>query len=266
MTPTLSVIAPCLNEQDNIGPLVTRTLATLAKLPVPAELILVDDGSTDRTWEQISRYAARDPRVVGVHHATNRGMEAGWRSGIARAAGELVCLIDADLQNRPEDIARLYEVWRASDTVDLVQGVRVQAEGARRLLRFSQALNFLLNASFGTRLRDNKSGFILCRRQVLEDILKHRFRYRYFQSFLGVAACTRGYRIAEVETVFDDRTAGQSFLSRFPVIVSLRVLAELVKCRLELRRNTSSDRSGDRSGPVNLLRKSDFPPVDRSGL
>jgi hypothetical protein len=98
---------------------------------------------------------------------------------------------------------------------------------------FSRALNHILNIAFGMRLRDNKSGFILCHRRVLEDILKHRYQYRYFQSFIGCAAGVRGYRIAEVDTDFDARHAGQSFLSNFPVRVSARILIELAKYRIE---------------------------------
>jgi phenylacetate-CoA ligase len=230
----LTVIAPCFNEAGNIDPLVDRTLATFDRHGIPAELLLVDDGSADATWEAIARRSRRDARVRGVQHSRNRGIEAAWHSALARAAGELICLIDADLQNRPEDVAMLYATYR-DGTADLVQGVRNPEEGVRRLLLFSRALNFLLNASFGMHLRDSKSGFILSRREVLADILDHRRQYRYFQSFIGVAAGARGYRIAEVDTPFDQRLAGRSFLRRFPVLVSLRIVWELVVYRLESR-------------------------------
>ena len=244
----LSVIAPCLNEQDNVGVLAERVGSTLSTLRVSAELILVDDGSTDETWLRICEQSARDPRIGGVRHGSNQGIEAAWRSGLSRATGEFVCLIDADLQNAPEDIARLYQALVGSDSADLVQAVRRPAEGVRRLAYFSRALNVLLNVSFGMRMRDNKSGFILCRREVLADLLTHRYRYRYFQSFIGVAAGARGYRVAEVDTVFHQRHAGRSFLSAFPIGVSLRILAELIKVRVDLalpRRNVAHSRSED---------------------
>jgi SAM-dependent methyltransferase len=234
MTPRLSVIAPCLNEEANIDALVERTLAALGSLPVSAELVLVDDGSTDGTWRAITDHAARSGRVVGVQHATNQGIEAAWQSGLRRATGDLVCLIDADLQNQPEDIPRLYQAFVAHQPVDIAQGVRHPAEGVRRLLVFSRALNVLLNLTFRTHLRDNKSGFILCSRDVLAGILRHRGAYRYFQSFLGVAASARGYRIVEIDTVFHQRLAGQSFLPDLPIGVSLRILIELAKVRREL--------------------------------
>lgn len=236
----LSVIAPCFNEQDSIGPLVARALAVFDALDVPAELLLVDDGSSDDTWSRILRCSRGDARVRGVRHHSNRGIESTWRTGLASAAGELICLIDADLQNRPEDIARLYKTY-LQDVPDIVQGVRHPVRGARRCHLFSRALNFLLNIAFRMRLRDNKSGFILCRRDVLERVLSHRYRYRYFQSFIGVAAGALGYTIAEVDTDFDVRHGGRSFLSRFPIGVSLRILWELLKFRVEttLRYNTT---------------------------
>jgi phenylacetate-CoA ligase len=228
----LSVIAPCLNEQKNIDVLADRTLAVFDEMGVAAELLLVDDGSSDGTWERIARRAALDARVRGVKHPRNRGMEHAWRTGLRAASGELVCLIDADLQNRPEDIPKLYKAY-LEELPDVVQGVRHPVAGARQRHLFSRGLNVLLNLAFRMRLRDSKSGFILCRRDVLADLLRHRLNYRYYQSFIGVAAGLKGCTIVEVDASFDRRNAGQSFLGRFPIAVSLRVCWELLKFRIE---------------------------------
>jgi glycosyltransferase involved in cell wall biosynthesis/protein-L-isoaspartate O-methyltransferase len=230
----LSIIAPCLDEELNIDALADRILAVLDRFPEPAELVLIDDGSTDGTWNRLQGRAGADRRVVTVQHPSNRGIEASWRSGLEHARGEVVCLIDSDLQNRPEDIPRLYAAHMSAGPTSLAQGVRNPAVGVRRLLAFSRALNVLLNLAFGTRLRDGKSGFILCRREVLAHVLQHRFRYRYFQSFIGAAASARGYRIVEIDTVFEPRQAGTSFLSAFPILVSLRILGEMAKMRVDL--------------------------------
>ncbi|MBI4702656.1 MAG: glycosyltransferase family 2 protein [Deltaproteobacteria bacterium] len=236
----VSVIAPCFNEEGNVAELVRRVLPVLAALGAGSELVLVDDGSRDRTWEKIRGCAGRDPRIVPVHHEENRGIEAAWRSGLAAASGELVCLIDADLQNRPEDILRLYARLGEAPEVDIVQGVRRPAQGVRRHQIFTRALGALLNASFGMKLRDNKSGFLFCPRAVLERILVHRYRYRYFQAFVGASAGARGLRVGEVETVFEPRRAGSSFLSRLPVLVSARICWELAKFRWETARERPS--------------------------
>lgn len=229
--PELSVIAPCYNEEGNVPELVRRMLLVFDTLPVPAELLLVDDGSSDATWERIQDAARADGRVRGEKHLKNRGIVGGWRTGLQVARADVVCLIDSDLQNKPEDVARLYEVYRRGG-VDVVQGVRhPDMVHTRRL--FSRGLNHLLNFAFRMNLRDNKSGFIVCTKEILTKLLEHRFRYRYFQGFIGAAMGVHRCEVAEVDTVFQPRYSGQSFLSNFPLVVSLRVLQELVKYRIE---------------------------------
>jgi phenylacetate-CoA ligase len=237
----LSVIAPCFNEEGNVAALVERVLPVLAPLPEGSELVLVDDGSRDRTWERIEAERARHDNVVGVRHEVNRGIEGGWLTGLQASSAPLVCLIDSDLQNRPEDVARLFRLYCDTPDIDLVQAVRRPARGVRRLHLFSRALNHLLNLGFGMRMRDNKSGFILCHRDVLSALLRHRYDYRYFQALIGASAGARGFSIAEVETIFDDRHAGESFLSRVPIGPSLTIVWEMAKFRIETWRD---DRTG----------------------
>jgi phenylacetate-CoA ligase len=229
--PELSVIAPCLNEEANVPELAARTLGTFDDHAIDGELVLIDDGSRDATWERIEAATAADPRVRGVRHSRNHGIEAGWKSGLGIARGELVCLIDSDLQNPPEDVARLLATWRA-ERPGMVQGVR-HTRGKQSRTFFSHRLNEILNVAFGMRQRDNKSGFVLCRRETLVELLEHRYRYRYFQCFVGAACGVRGIRIVEVDTDFEPRKAGTSFLSDYPFGVSLRVLGEVAKYRVE---------------------------------
>jgi len=233
----LSVIAPCFNEELNVELLARRTLDALRELPVPAELILVDDGSRDGTWAKIQEVEKALDRVRGFHHVKNKGIVGGWITGLSGSSAPLVCLIDSDLQNRPEDIPRLYEVFAARQ-VDIVQAVR-HPKGKQNRFAFSRGLNTILNVTFGMNLRDNKSGFIVTRRELLLDILGDAEGYRYFQSFIGVAAGARGLRFAEVDTDFDLRNAGESFLSNFPIEVSLRICGELARYRLETWRKRS---------------------------
>jgi phenylacetate-CoA ligase len=232
-SPALSVIAPCYNEEGNVAELVRRTLATFDDANIHGELVLVDDGSKDTTWERITAAMRDEDRVVGVQHTINKGIEGGWHSGLEAARGDLICLIDSDLQNRPEDVAHMYAAYQREDP-DLVQAVRHPKNVHSRRM-FSRGLNHLLNAAFGMDLRDNKSGFILCGRELMSELLQHRYRYRYFQSFIGAAAGVRGLRIAEIDTNFEPRQAGESFLSEFPVRVSLRIVGELAKFRWETR-------------------------------
>lgn len=228
----LSVITTCLNEEENIDPLVRRTLATFEAARIAGELVIVDDGSTDQTWDRIHACMQRDPRVLGVRHDTNRGMERGWRSALAASRGGLICLIDADLQNAPEDVARLYESY-TQGSADIVQGSRCPITPPKIRYGLSRGLNLLLNATFGMNLKDNKSGFLLCRREVLVAVLQHRFSYKCFQCFIAPAANAKGLSIAQIDTVFYPRAGGESFLNNMPVRAIGRTLWELTKARIE---------------------------------
>ena len=235
-TPDLSVIVPCYNEQDNLGELTARCLRVFGDRGLRGEVVLVDDGSTDGTAAKIHDLAqAHGGEVHGVFHPVNRGIAAAWRSGVEAATGRYTAVMDADLQYQPEDLWRLYRELQHTNA-DVVQGYRSQI-GRRKHLRYylSVGLNRLLNVMFGMHLRDNKSGFLICERDVLAHILHHRFRYAYFQTFIAVSAKHKGYTVREIETLFEDRRQGTSFITAFPWRVVLRSLADLAKGIVEFR-------------------------------
>jgi phenylacetate-CoA ligase len=250
---TLSVIISCLNEAHTFDAMAERTLATFDRMGVAAEIVAVDDGSTDATWAHIEAWGSRDARLRGVRHGRNRGIEAGWRSGLSAARGRLVCLIDGDLQNPPEEIARLLARYEAGGA-DLVQGTRRPVNPSRVRYVLSKGLNVILNRTFGMCLADNKSGFVLCPRDVLAAILEHRYSYRYFQAFIAVAAHARGFEIAEVDTPFHPRAAGESFLNNMLLRSIVGVLWDVLKMRAELCQALPPSRAArlSRRAPVSV--------------
>jgi phenylacetate-CoA ligase len=227
----LSVLVPCLNEAAGLARLVAQVQTALQAPSLaeagPSELILVDDGSRDDTWEVIGALRGADPGVGAVRHERNEGIPAAWASGLRVARGEWICVLDADLQYEPSEISRLWEALRRTGA-DIAQGARAD-ENRRRDLRFllSRGLCVLLNASFGMSLRDNKSGFFLCHRQVLATLLGFRQRYRHWQCFVMVAAHHHGYRIHEIETPFRRRHVGRSAFGRLALGPSLAVMLDL---------------------------------------
>jgi phenylacetate-CoA ligase len=233
---TISVIAPCFNEEFNIPALVERVLGVLERGELAGELVLVDDGSTDGTRRVIEEYERKYPGVVvGRFHARNAGIAAAWKTGVAAARGDYVVVIDADLQYQPEDILRLYRTLIES-SVDVVQGWR-SAVGRERDTRYhlSRGLNFLLNHSFGMRLHDNKSGFVMCAREVMQDLLSYEGSYHYWQSFIMVAAHAKGYSYKEVETLFERRRQGKSFLDKGALRASVLSLGDIASGLYEYR-------------------------------
>ncbi|WP_437657325.1 glycosyltransferase [Sorangium sp. So ce1182] len=264
----LSVIVPCLNEELNVPELAERVLGVFREGSLAGELILVDDGSTDGTKTTIQALAAAHPGlVVGCFHPQNRGITAAWRTGAAAARGKLVSIIDADLQYQPEDLLRLRrELYEHS--VDVVQGWR-SAVGRRRDRRYhlSRGLNYLLNKTFGMSLQDSKSGFVMCAREVFQDLLTYKGSYFYWQSFILVAAHAKGYSYKEVETLFEQRRQGVSFLDGNEAGAVARSFYDLGKAVWEyrvdripadiatqyLRRHPVVDRSPERD-PVTAAR------------
>ncbi len=232
----ISVIVPCLNEEVNVPVLAERLFASLEGSDLAVEVVFVDDGSRDGTWDAIcAQREVWGDRVVGVRHDVNRGIPAGWRSGFDASVGDFVCLIDGDLQNPPEQVLTLYRQLVESRE-DIAQGTRSSIGRLRDSRMFlSRALNALLNVTFGTASKDSKSGFLLARRAVIDDLLTYRQPYRHFQTFVGVAAAAKGYSVLEVETLFDDRNAGQSFLATKATKVTTEALADFPRAFAEFR-------------------------------
>ncbi len=233
----LSVVVPCFNEALNIPELSQRVLKMFDTGVLRGELVLVDDGSSDDTAQVIRQHSQLDPRVVGVFHRVNRGMAGAWRSGVNTARGAHVAIIDADLQYQPEDVLRLYRSLMDS-SVDVVQGWR-SSVGRERGARYnlSRGFNTILNTAFGMSLRDNKSGFVCCAREVIQDLLTYKGNYAYWQAFIMVAAHTKGYSYKEIEAVFEDRKQGQSFLEGRAYRASMRCLLDVGTALWEYRAN-----------------------------
>src|SRR5262249_22721265 len=226
-TVELSVVVPCYNEEGNLPELVERTERIFERRRIRGELVLVNDGSRDGTAAQIAALAARHPSVVGVHHRTNLGIPAAWRSGFERSCGRYVCTIDADLQYQPEAIALLHREMCCGNA-DLVQGWRSTLE-RRHDHRYylSRGLDYVLKLAFAMPGSDVKSGFVLYRREVLEDLLREAGRFHYFQHMVTVVAKAKGYSIRQVETLFTERRAGESFIGGFPLGMTWRTFVDI---------------------------------------
>lgn len=118
LAPEISVVAPCHNESGNIPALAEGVRAALEPSGRPYEIVLVDDRSTDRSWETIRELGERDPRVRGLRFAENRGQSAALWAGMKAARGRIIVTLDADLQNPPAEIPRFLAAPAATTGCD----------------------------------------------------------------------------------------------------------------------------------------------------
>ncbi len=216
----LSVILPVLNEQDNLEPLHERLTEALQPMGRNWEVIYVDDGSTDGTWDVLKKLAERDARVRLVRLRKNFGQTPALAAGFAHARHPILITLDADLQNDPQDIPRLVE--RLGDSYDVVSGWRRHRRDpwlTRRLP--SHAANFLIKKVSGVPLHDFGCTLKVYRREIIQDVSLCGEMHR----FLPVLAAWVGGRVTEMEVAHHPRTRG---VSKYGLLRTYKVLVDLV--------------------------------------
>jgi dolichyl-phosphate beta-glucosyltransferase len=236
-----SVIVPCFNEAERIGPTVERVVAYLERRGRPWEVVVVDDGSLDATSDVVRAHAARRSAVRLVRYETNHGKGFAVRQGVFASRGELALFSDADLSTPIEELAKLEA--RAEAGFDVVVGSRVVA-GAR-ILTPQPAQRRLSGLVFralvrGLRLssiRDTQCGFKLLRRSTVEPILRRIETQGFaFDVELLARAERAGLRVTEVPIDWND--AGGSKVRLFPH--ALRMAGDLVRMRSRLSASGSA--------------------------
>ncbi len=204
LRPYVSVVIPCYNESLNIGPLHQRVVAALDGLGRPWELLLVDDGSRDNTLELIRGLAQADPRIVAIQLNRNYGQHAAILAGFEQTRGEIIVTLDADLQNPPEEIAKL--VAACEEGHDAVGGVRVDRHDSLARKLPSRVINKIIRRSTGSDMHDFGCMLRAYRRDVVENIL----RYGEAATFIPALANLFAHSPAEVPVDHADRAAGTS--------------------------------------------------------
>jgi glycosyltransferase involved in cell wall biosynthesis len=165
-TPAVSVVVPVYNSEQTLEELVRRLRAAGANASVGIEILLVNDGSLDRSWEAVRRLAAAHPEVRGISLTRNHGQHNALLCGIRDARGDVIVTMDDDLQNRPEDVQAL--VARVNEGYDVVYGVpRRQQWGPMRNLA-SRVTKLVLQGAMGARTASMVSGFRAIRPDVRE--------------------------------------------------------------------------------------------------
>jgi len=202
--PRVSVVIPAYNEEENLRPLYTRLADALGRVEQAAEVIFVDDGSTDRSAEVLRALAAGDARVRVVTLRTNLGKAVALAAGFRQARGEIVVTLDADLQDDPDEIPRLLTAIEAGS--DLVCGWRQSRQDVWRKRVLSRIYNAVTRVTTGVVLHDLNCGFKAYRREVLTHLRLYGDLHRY----IPVLAAWRGYRLREIPVRHHPRRHGRS--------------------------------------------------------
>ena len=209
--PAVSVFIPAHNEAGNVAALFDKIACAFQALPATGEIIFVDDGSTDGTWDEATAAAARHPFARLFRHRKSLGLTEAMRTGFRQCRGDVVVFLPADLESDPaEDIPKL--LAKMNEGYDVVAGWR---QGRRDGKVFASLVaNTVSRRLFGLNVHD-LNWIKAFRREVVEDI---RLRSDWHR-FILILAAAQGYKIGEVPVNFYPRTKGKSHygFGRLPV-------------------------------------------------
>jgi glycosyltransferase involved in cell wall biosynthesis len=213
MPEMISIVVPCLNEEEVLRETNRRLVAVLDQLPQRFEILYVDDGSTDRTPEILSGLQADDERIRVIRFSRNFGHQMAITAGLEHASGDAVAIIDADLQDPPEVIADFVARWM--DGFDVVYGVRSEREGETAFKLWTAKVFYrLIGKLSDTEIPLDTGDFRLMGRRVVDALLAMPERDRFVRgmvSWLGFSQAAVPYRRAA-------RAAGVTKFSLFKML------------------------------------------------
>lgn len=225
--PDLTVVIPLFNEADNVDPAVTELLGVLDDLPQTAEIILVDDGSRDRTGARALRWCARDSRVKLIQFRRNYGQTAAIAAGFRHARGNVVVVMDGDQQNDPRDIPAL--LARMDEGYDVVSGWRKHRQDKFLMRRLPSSIaNWLISKVTATKLHDY--GCTL--KAYHSDVVRELRLYGELHRFIPALATLSGAVVTEIPVNHRPRTRGKS---KYGISRTIRVLLDLLTVKFLLK-------------------------------
>ena len=248
--PLVSVLVPCLNEQDNIENCVDQIAKTFRAAGIPFEVLVINDGSTDNTLGRAQSLSTSRSYVRVVDLGDNFGKTVALKEGARRASGDLVAFFDADLQYSPKDLVTM--ITRLEDGIDFVNGNRdYNGYGASRTA-FSRLYNRVVRLLFRMEIRDSNCGVKVLRRKTVDADTMFTYGLPLLVPLLKI----RGFESTEVPVALHERKSGESkyfqdgrFLGgtrnvRDIVFHTIMLLSLLVHAPFEWSRKTTSHEKG----------------------
>ncbi len=221
--PDLSVVAPLYNESQNVRPLAEWILQALDGFSGRFEVILVDDGSRDDTWDQVVAVAS-DSRIRGLRLGRNVGQTAAMMAGFDHARGRVIVSLDGDLQNDPRDIPAL--LAKLDEGYDLVCGWRQRRQDKFLLRKVpSWVANRIIRRLTGVQITDNGCSLKAYRRELLDRISLYAEQHR----FIPALSASMGARITEMPVRHHARRFGES---KYGISRTVKVLVDLITLKM----------------------------------
>ncbi len=208
----LSIVLPAYNEEKNISKVASLIGNLLSCNAISYELIFINDGSKDNTWEEIEKAARTDEHIVGIHFSRNFGKESALFAGIANASGDCCIIMDCDLQHPPEVIIEMYHLWQQG--YEVVEGVK-RNRGKESLFHKASAGLFYKIISRAVKIDMSRaSDFKLLDKKAMEALLDMPERNAFFRALSSWI----GYKTATVEFDVQERQEGASKWSLWSLI------------------------------------------------
>ena len=200
----LSVIIPAYNEERMVECAYRTIHGILEGESIPHEIIFIDDGSSDHTYEQVTLLADNCPDISGLHFSRNFGKEAAISAGLAAAAGDCAVVIDCDLQHPPEKIVEMYRLWEQG--FEIVEGIKLSRGEESKLRSFAANTFYSILSSLMGFDMSNASDFKLLDRKVIDILNQIPERKGFFRAI----SYWVGYKKTTVEFEVSERTEGTS--------------------------------------------------------
>ena len=218
--PQVSLVIPCFNEEESVDELLGELLSVLDGHDLEGEIVLVDDGSTDGTWEKLRTWGQREPRLKLIRFRRNFGQTAAMVAGLDHACGDIIIPLDADLQNDPHSIPDLLK--KIDEGYDVVSGWRKDRKDTFATRKFpSMIANAIISWVSGVKLHDYGCTLKAYRREVLDPVQLYGEMHR----FIPVYASWAGARVTEVVVKHRARKYG---MSKYGIMRTFKVVLDLL--------------------------------------
>ncbi len=208
----LSVVLPAYNEEKMISKAAETIGGILSGADIAYEIVFVNDGSKDKTWEEIEKAAEKDAHIAGVNFSRNFGKESAMLAGLANASGDCCAVMDCDLQHPPETLIEMYRLWEAG--YEVVEGVK-RTRGKESVMHRASAGLFYKIISKAVKIDMTRaSDFKLLDRRAVDALLAMPERNVFFRALSSWI----GFRKTTVEFDVQERTEGESKWSTWSLV------------------------------------------------